>query len=149
VCFGIVTNAESSTLVSKTRGLAKTAMLLSGQLAISAPSWTAFLQRTAPMDKDQLAALDRAALRKLIADTAADVSAQNPVWTAGDLADALIVTGKLALIDDGAVERCVKAMRALAEREGWIDHVHPDDQAEQDASFAQLTTAALAALGVK
>lgn len=58
-------------------------------------------------------------------------------------------TGKLVLIDDGAVERCVKAMRALAEREGWIDHVHPDDQAEQDASFAQLTTAALAALGVK
>ena len=87
------------------------------------------------MDKDQLAALDRAAIESEAA------------WNVfGQVLISVFRTGKLILIDDGAVERCVKAMRALAEREGWIDHVHPDDQAEQDASFAQLTTAVLAAL---
>lgn len=71
------------------------------------------------MAKDQLAALDRAAtLRKLISDTAADVSAQNTYWTAGTLADALIATGKLVLIDDRAVEaerneRRVRIQQAL------------------------------------
>jgi hypothetical protein len=57
-----------------------------------------------PLTNDELAALDRAALRKLIADTAADLSAQNPVWTAGELADALIATNQLVLIGPDAVE---------------------------------------------
>ena len=67
------------------------------------------------MTRDKLAALDRAALRKLIADTAADLSAQKELWTAGDLAEALIATGKLVLIDDGAVEAVPKPTRAQME----------------------------------
>lgn len=56
-------------------------------------------------------------LRDLIADTAADLSAANPYWTAGCLADALIRTGQLVLVDDEAVERvAVRLWRADAER---------------------------------
>lgn len=53
-------------------------------------------------------------LRDLIADTAADLSAANPYWTAGCLADALIRTGQLVLVDDGAVDVDVIVKQALS-----------------------------------
>lgn len=87
------------------------------------------------MTRDQLAALDRAALRKLIADTAADLSAQKELWTAGDLAEALIATGKLVLIDDGAVERVAWGIRSVT--------------GLSDCECKDAATAALSALGVK
>lgn len=83
---------------------------------------------------------NRAALHKLIADTAADVSVQNQYWTAGDLADALIATGKLVLI--GLEARSV--LEQLFEA-GW------DTSREETLSFFDhqkvATDAALAALG--
>jgi hypothetical protein len=89
------------------------------------------------MTRDKLAALDRAALRKLIADTAADLSAQKELWTAGDLAEALIATGKLVLIDDGAVERVARSIATFYGDEDIWEAYHGD------------ATAALSALGVK
>lgn len=122
---------------------------------------------------DKITALDRAAtLRKLIADTAADVSAQNEVWTAGDLADALIATGKLVLIGPDAVEDVARAISTAKginpdaiyqhhEGEDWP----VDDRREYVDAFSgekrvmlshkawrrseKFATAALAALGVK
>lgn len=88
------------------------------------------------MDKDELAALDLAAtLRKLIADTAADVSAQNTYWTAGTLADALIATGKLVLIDEGAVDVMAKGIRSVT--------------GLSDCECKDAARAALSALGAK
>jgi len=74
---------------------------------------------------------NRAALHKLIADTAADVSVQNQYWTAGDLADALIATGKLVLIDDGAVERVARAILA-AEKGNDSPAIFDGDAEAQD-----------------
>jgi len=99
------------------------------------------------MDKDQLAALDRAAtLRKLIADTAADVSAQYTYWTAETLADALIATGKLVLIDDGAVDRVARAIDHELVWEIETDVLAASLTREEQIKVAR---AALSALGVK
>lgn len=98
------------------------------------------------MTSEELAALNRAALRDLIADTAADLPTQNPVWTAGCLADALLATGKLVLVDDGAVERMARAIgKVLA-----FD-VEPDVRADEltHEERCKIATAALETLGVK
>lgn len=92
-------------------------------------------------------------LRDLIADTAADLSAANPCWTAGCLADALIRTGQLVLVDDGAVERVARAIKAK-----WDAAMHAEAEQSDGAmgykegpweEWQGEAEAALAALQVK
>jgi hypothetical protein len=126
------------------------------------------------MDRDQLAALDRAATQgvwSVCTDAAGDTFITCPTISAGSICEfgagyedatqdsidadaALIValvnayrTGKLVLIDDGAVERVARAIHAAnndPEIYAWF-HVEP----ERCRKSQGLSRAALSALGVK
>ena len=93
------------------------------------------------MDKDQLAALDRAAREPTLEGSRA----------ADDLAAKLFYlyrTGKLVLIGPDAVEVVARAMMAHVGLE-WVDGPEEERSLLNKHEARALATAALAALGVK
>ncbi len=76
------------------------------------------------MIKDHLAAL-----KQLIADTTADMSAANTFWTAGELAKALAETGRIVLIDrEGLRERVARSLQDMPCMEDWDELGHEDQE---------------------